>query len=553
MKTMLVRVIVGMGLCMFGFSQIALADQNQDEQDQPHAQTYVEPKTGMEFVWVPKGKFLMGQCEKEKEMLINEIGQENYEKNCTDELPQHEDNMPGMWIGKYEVTREEFKTFVEDTEYETGAEIQGFSMVWEGKWKKKEGIYWDNPGFVPPGPSNIQDKDGNGEKQPDPVVHVSWNDAKAMAIWVTKVSNGVFRLPTEDEWEYAVRAETETCRFWGEKPDDACAYANVADVAANQEWPNLKISSCNDGYAGCAPVGKFEPNGFDLYDMLGNVREWCEDPYYEDAYIRHIRDNCCCENFGTFGSEVVVYVNDAEHVRIHTSCSEPIEPGMKFGDFELIEGFSRLCGLRCPVGEKPRDGQSEECGPCEGKVSELTLRYDGLTNVTVRVEQGKDGEKVFDQEIRPRSEFTFQGTREWSNDCYEAFEKLMAAGRTREAVVGALRCGATCCDTLGATVGLGVSPDETLMTLIPMMKNPPLAAGNEGPLRVVRGGSWLSAPEGVRSAKRSSNPPTAANNSLGFRLVWVRPEDVTSCVRSPRVESITSGENRKGTTSPHTP
>ncbi len=127
-----------------------------------------------------------------------------------------------------------------------------------------------------------------------PVVRVSWKDAKGFIQWINKQNNGKykFRLPTEAEWEYACRADTKTARFWGNSPDDACIYANVHDRTSKRilkfVWSH---HDCDDGRAVTAPVGSYKANNFELYDMLGNIREWCEDIYAKNAYKKHQREN----------------------------------------------------------------------------------------------------------------------------------------------------------------------------------------------------------------------------------------------------------------------
>jgi formylglycine-generating enzyme required for sulfatase activity len=134
-------------------------------------------------------------------------------------------------LGRYEVTRAEFAEFVAATGHRAAGD-------------------WRNPGF--------------SQTDRDPVVNVSWNDAKAYVAWLSQMTGKSYRLPTESEWEYAARAGTETVRFWGNDDKDGCAYANAQ-------------FRCPNPYANTAPVGRFKPNQFGLHDMLGNVWEWTED------------------------------------------------------------------------------------------------------------------------------------------------------------------------------------------------------------------------------------------------------------------------------------
>ncbi len=97
-----------------------------------------------------------------------------------------------------------------------------------------------------------------------PVINVSWHDAVAYTEWLTQQTNQTYRLPTEAEWEYAARAGTETCYWWGNGIDEAKA-------------------NYNENLGKTSPVGDYDPNPFGLYDMLGNVREWTYSEY-EDKY-----------------------------------------------------------------------------------------------------------------------------------------------------------------------------------------------------------------------------------------------------------------------------
>ncbi|PIE69307.1 MAG: hypothetical protein CSA21_02530 [Deltaproteobacteria bacterium] len=129
----------------------------------------------------------------------------------------------------------------------------------------------------------------NGDRQP--VVYVSWKDAQDYIRKLNQKSGRKYRLPTEAEWEYAARGGTTTERFWGSSSDDACEYGNVADKTAKRQWSGWTIHNCDDGYAVSAPVGSFRPNGYGLYDMLGNVWEWCQDWYDSDYYSLSPRHN----------------------------------------------------------------------------------------------------------------------------------------------------------------------------------------------------------------------------------------------------------------------
>ncbi len=125
-----------------------------------------------------------------------------------------------------------------------------------------------------------------------PVVNVSWNDAVAFCKWLSRKEGKTYRLPTEAEWEYACRAGTTTRYYSGDDPETLAKVANVADAAAKAQFPDWNHGiKASDGYVFTSPGGQFKPNAFGLYDMHGNVSQWCSDWYSEDYYTKSPTDD----------------------------------------------------------------------------------------------------------------------------------------------------------------------------------------------------------------------------------------------------------------------
>jgi formylglycine-generating enzyme required for sulfatase activity len=176
----------------------------------------------------------------------------------------------GFAVGQYEVTIGEFRAFVQATGFDAGNSC--FSdPTGSGNYGNNPGINWQNPGFPNYRPS-----------ERDPVVCVSWDAAQAYARWLSQKTGKRYRLPTEAEWEYAARAGTNTLFPWGGDPNAACGSANIADAAAQRMpgWmPNYVAVACDDQAVFTAAVGRYRPNAFGLYDMIGNANEWVADCY----------------------------------------------------------------------------------------------------------------------------------------------------------------------------------------------------------------------------------------------------------------------------------
>ncbi|WP_373848351.1 formylglycine-generating enzyme family protein, partial [Achromobacter insuavis] len=126
-----------------------------------------------------------------------------------------------------------------------------------------------------------------------PVVNVSWNDATAMARWLSRDEGRVYRLPTEAEWEYAARAGGRGRYQNGDDPAALPDVANTFDANAAPLWPKWQAFAAarRDGHAFTAPVASYAPNAFGLYDMHGNAWEWVSDWYGEDYYAHSPQDD----------------------------------------------------------------------------------------------------------------------------------------------------------------------------------------------------------------------------------------------------------------------
>jgi formylglycine-generating enzyme required for sulfatase activity len=191
--------------------------------------TWVEPVTGMIFAWVPSGGFLMG------------AGQWDGEGN-KDEFPVHEVDIDGFWIAAYPVTQSQWEA------------------IMSNPFLKK--VRPNNPSWFKMGKTH-------------PVEQASWHDAQEFIAKLIAANKGNyhFRLPTEAEWEYAARSGGRPRKYAGGKSVEACAWYMA-----------------NSGMT-TRPVGEKLPNELGLYDMSGNIYEWCQDTYSETGYQRHDRDN----------------------------------------------------------------------------------------------------------------------------------------------------------------------------------------------------------------------------------------------------------------------
>ncbi len=256
-------LVLGMGFLLSGLGG-CVARAQQPAETKGKLDLITTKTAGIRLKLIPAGEFLMGSADGDKDAL-------GWEK------PQHRVRITKpFYLGVTEVTRGQFRVFVNDMGYKTEAEKDGKGAYgWNEETKRFElnpRYTWQNPGFE--------------QTDEHPAVNVSWNDAQAFIAWLSQKEGKAFRLPTEAEWEYSCRAGTATRYFSGDDPEGLAAVANVADGTGKEKYPDWTTIAARDGYVSTAPVGRFQANAFGLYDMHGNVWEWCQDWYDAEYYKR---------------------------------------------------------------------------------------------------------------------------------------------------------------------------------------------------------------------------------------------------------------------------
>jgi sulfatase modifying factor 1 len=301
---------------------MAIPNATASNPDQPSG-GQVRRKSPTAMVWIPEGTFLMGTNDKE---------------SFPNERPAHLVQVQGFWIDEHDVTNAEFAKFVETTGYVTTAERK---IDWEDLkkelppgtpkpddsalaagalvftptsepvplndlsawWRWVHGANWRHP----EGPeSSIHGRENH------PVVQVSWHDAVAYAQWAGK------RLPTEAEWEFAARGGLESKRYvWGDE------FRPGGKYLANTWQGTFPVrDSAEDGFVGTSPVGSYPANGCGLYDMAGNVWQWCSDWYRADSNMEAASKNVCRNPGGP---------------------AQSYDPGDPYASKRVVKGGSFLC------------------------------------------------------------------------------------------------------------------------------------------------------------------------------------------------------------------
>ncbi|MCP4263158.1 MAG: formylglycine-generating enzyme family protein [Planctomycetes bacterium] len=228
---LLLIFLIAFGLCCCGCKK---ESPNPEEPNALVASTKDEDVTnsiGMKLVYIPDGSFMMGSGDSAAQLAKEYNRKEVFFKQ---ELPQHQVRISkGFWMGQTEVTQGQYESVIN-------------AQPWSGKDKVREDVN-------------------------NPAVYVSWEDAAAFCMKLSQHEGKTYRLPTEAEWEYACRAGTTTCFSFDDSDSSLGEYAWYVDntVMVRQEYAHS--------------VGQKKPNPWGLYDMHGNVWEWCSD-WFDNGY-----------------------------------------------------------------------------------------------------------------------------------------------------------------------------------------------------------------------------------------------------------------------------
>ena len=251
-----VKPLQKLELLSFNFEVVGVNEKGEQIKKESKQSQYFSEDLGngitLEMIAIPGGTFTMGSPQDEKD-------------SYDDELPQHEVNVPTFFIGKYPITQAQWRAVASRTDLKVKQDLDL------------------NPAY-------FKDRPDSDRR---PVEQVNWYDAVEFCARLSKLTGGEYRLPSEAEWEYACRAGTTTAFHFGETITGELANYDAIYTYADEPDGEYRQQTI--------PVGQFPPNVFGLYDMHGNVWEWCADtrhPNYDgaptdgSAWIENKNDNC---------------------------------------------------------------------------------------------------------------------------------------------------------------------------------------------------------------------------------------------------------------------
>jgi formylglycine-generating enzyme len=219
------------------------------------AETATSAVAADDMVAIPSGHFIMGSTPEDS---TRDKVEAHFSAR---EYPAHDVTIASFRLAAHDVTRAQFAAFIDATGY-----VADNCNVFDGfKWAYEASANWRNPGFA--------------QTDRDPVVCVSFEDAKAYVAWYSRTTHKAYRLPSEAEWEYAARAGSVTSRYWGDDIARQCLYANGSSLEYSKAFPQEPDvnRTCSDRFVYTSPVGSFRANPWGLYDMIGDVWQWTAD------------------------------------------------------------------------------------------------------------------------------------------------------------------------------------------------------------------------------------------------------------------------------------
>ncbi|MDX2222603.1 MAG: formylglycine-generating enzyme family protein [Rhodospirillaceae bacterium] len=254
---------LALAIMVTGFATVGVSAQAAEDDPvkvNPGTKTFRDCPLCPEMVVVPAGQFVMG----------TPGGAEEYDADTGETQTLAVTIAQPFALGRTEVTYKQYAEFIRDADYKPAPGCR----IWNDRWVVDEKADWRAP------------RQPRNPKDDHAAVCISFADAQAYAAWLSTKTGKAYRLPSESEWEYAVRAGTAAPRFFGVNSFEgvsislACEYANVFDVTGQAAFAfAVPYARCKDNYDDVALVAAFKPNAFGLYDMIGNVWEWVGDCY----------------------------------------------------------------------------------------------------------------------------------------------------------------------------------------------------------------------------------------------------------------------------------